>query len=162
MPLTYEPIATTTVSGGSTNTVTFSSIPSTYTDLILIYKATANTPTTGRLTFNSNTSSIYSETYLEANGSSVSTARQNNQPALWPGSFYSTGITNGIIHINNYKNTTTFKTALIRTNFTTFLGYNVGTFGSTSAITSISIATQSGTHYFGSDSIFTIYGIKEA
>ena len=33
---TYQPIATSTVSGSSTNSVTFTGIPSTYNDLILI------------------------------------------------------------------------------------------------------------------------------
>ena len=33
---TYEAIATNTVTGSSTTTVTFSSIPSTYTDLIIV------------------------------------------------------------------------------------------------------------------------------
>ena len=44
MASTYTPIASSTVTGSSTTTVTFSSIPATYTDLIVVsnYKSAGN------------------------------------------------------------------------------------------------------------------------
>jgi hypothetical protein len=41
---TYTPIATYTVSGSSTLTYTFSSIPSTYTDLVLVVNGSSSRP----------------------------------------------------------------------------------------------------------------------
>jgi hypothetical protein len=37
MPATYTPISTTTISGSSTSTVTISNIPSTFTDLVVVF-----------------------------------------------------------------------------------------------------------------------------
>jgi hypothetical protein len=39
---TYEPIATSTVSGTVTLTVTFSSIPATYTDIVVVVAGNTN------------------------------------------------------------------------------------------------------------------------
>ena len=44
MPATYEPIATTTL-GSAQATVTFSSIPGTYTDLVLITNSRSDSTT---------------------------------------------------------------------------------------------------------------------
>jgi len=58
---TYEPIATTTVSGSSTSTVTFSSISGTYTDLVIIGNLGSQTTNAfPYLQFNGDTGSNYS------------------------------------------------------------------------------------------------------
>jgi len=72
---TYTPIATTTL-GSTTASYTFSSIPSTYTDLVLVvigeaYFTSTNYINTG-VQFNSDTGSNYAAHYLIGNGSSVS------------------------------------------------------------------------------------------
>lgn len=162
MPGTYEPIATNTISSSTISEVSFTSIPATYTDIVLIIKATASTPTTGRLRFNGVSSNVYSDTFLDASGSATSSFRETNVSALYPLSFYNTGTTNSIIDIMNYAQTTTFKSILVRGYFTTFASYGNGIWSSTNAINSIQISTQTGTHYFGVGSIFTIYGVKAA
>jgi hypothetical protein len=69
---------------------------------------------------------------------------------------------NAIINIQNYSNTTTYKTALLRSNLATgtYPGVDafVGLWRSTSAITSITILPASNNLLSGST--FTLYGIK--
>lgn len=160
MPATYEPIAKYTVSS-SQSSYTFSSIPSTYTDLIIIVSGTSSSDISYRLQFNSDTGSNYSFTYLYGDGSSATSGRQTNQAFI--GGMARTGTTqgNGIIHIMNYSNTTTYKTA-IGTGGTAavLIIENVGTWRSTSAINSMTLITESGTVSTGST--FTLYGIKAA
>jgi hypothetical protein len=67
-----------------------------------------------------------------------------------------------ILHINNYSNSTTYKTVLARGNAATNLVEAfVGLWRNTNAITSISIICQNSKN-FGSGSTFTLYGIKAA
>lgn len=78
MASTYEPIATTTL--GSTATgITFSSIPSTYTDLKLIITYKTPNPNNQGLRFNSDSGTNYSRTYLSGDGSAVSTFTYGNE-----------------------------------------------------------------------------------
>jgi len=167
MPATYEPISTQTL-GSAAATVTFSSISGTYTDLRLIYQtgmsSAGNEP---YLRFNSDSSSLYSATILYGNGtsalslrSSIATAIQMARDVGLPTAIESVTT----VDIMNYTNTTTFKTALIRTNkgSATYLqaGAYVALYRSTSAITSIDLSTSAGN--FVSGSTFTLYGIKAA
>ena len=69
MAKTYEPIATVDVSG--VTSYTFSSIPSTYTDLRLVLLENPGC----EMYFNGdNSSSNYGTTFLSGNGSAVSTS----------------------------------------------------------------------------------------
>ena len=78
MPSTYEPIATTTL-GSTAATITFSSIPATYTDLrIALVGSLSGGGNYGNLRFNSDSGSNYSVTILRGNGSAASSARQSN------------------------------------------------------------------------------------
>jgi hypothetical protein len=166
MPSTYSQIATVTANG-STATYTFSSIPSIYTNLVLIcgsLNGTANFSPAIR--FNGDTATNYSGTYLEGNGSSASSARNSSQNAFYNGAVigYSSSVGTSIFQVNNYNNTTTFKTVLGRNNYngTGLPGTSasVGLWRSTSAITSMTIFIGSGN--FTSGSTFTLYGIKGA
>ena len=61
---TYTPIATTTLAA-NTQTITFSSISGSYTDLVLIINLKGNaTNTTSGMRFNSDTASNYSATAI--------------------------------------------------------------------------------------------------
>jgi len=153
---TYEPIATTTL-GSNSNTVTFSSISGSYTDLVLImnFSLTANDEV--RIRFNSDTSTNYSRVYFEGNGSTTGTNVQGsvgNIQILGR----STRMTN-IVNIMNYSNTTTYKPILARFS-SSIVGAEVGLWRSTNAITNISVYTD--TNPFVSTSMFTLYGIKAA
>ena len=161
MAITYEPIATATGTGSS-GTVTFSTISGTYTDLIVVCstKVTSGGITSLGVRFNSDTGNNYSYTHLQGDGSAVGSQRQSNTDQLiW-------GLTNGgeqtisILHIQNYSNATTYKTALGRGNSAgALVRAAVGLWRNTNAITSVSILAAVN---FATTSNFTLYGIKAA
>lgn len=162
MAATYEPISTTTL-GSANATVTFTSIPSTYTDLILIISGsyTSGNPD-GKLTFNNDTGTNYSQTFMEGDGSATSSGRYNNQAQIYIDAIGGgTGQMNYIYSIMNYANTTTYKTAIGKySNAAVGLDAIVGMWRSTSAINRIDINASSST--FTSGSKFTLYGVKAA
>jgi len=162
MPATYEPIATTTLST-STATVTFSSISGSYTDLVLVMNTKITVGDQGiRLRFNSDSGTNYSFTYLGGNGSTASSGRQSNKTGMDVGNSDATNFNPTIVHIQNYSNSTTYKTVLGRTSVPALYLYTyVGLWRSTSAITTIAIDGNSGIN-FASGSEFTLYGIKAA
>ena len=176
MPITYEPIATTNGTGSSA-TVTFSNIPQTYTDLILI--ARPDQPKSGECDMwirvgngSVDTGSNYSGTFLNGNGTSAASRRETSV-SKWRAEYYgypatTIGNTNNIIQFMNYSNTTTYKTALIRANSAaTGVDAIVQLWRSTSAINTISLNLStlgfSGTERnFSANTTFTLYGIKAA
>jgi hypothetical protein len=166
MTATYEKIATTTV-GTDTNSVTFSSIPATYTDLVLVMQIKSSSSDTIRFRFNSDSGSNYSTTRLSGTGSSAVSDRENNSTITagsnygWPTS--TLGATTHITQIMNYSNTTTYKTLLTRANqASNGVDACVGLWRSTAAINAVSIATAAygGSSSVQTGSIFTLYGIK--
>lgn len=165
MPSTYTPIATTTLSSGATS-VTFSSIASTYTDLVLIIqaKATSGSQNTMSLQFNSDTATNYSRTSIQGNGTSATSTRGSNESMFYFA--YDAGADNTfagnyIINIMNYSNTTTYKTVLARSNnANTATQSRVGLWRSTSAVNAIKVLGDSLTYDVGST--FTLYGVKSA
>ena len=167
MAITYEPIATTTL-GSATATVTFSSITGSYTDLVLIINAAANTSGDDLwLRFNSDTGTNYSLTTLLGNGTSASSTRRSSFSRIMSDAAYPTAANgfNQITNIMDYSNTTTYKTVLIRSNnanTSQYVGATVGLWRSTSAITSIDLTIAGAGLQFASGSTFTLYGIKEA
>lgn len=160
---TYVALASTTVTGSSTTTVTFSSIPSSYTDLVVVaqYKSVSNNYLMMR--FNGDTGNNYSRTELRGDGTSATTQRLSNEAYAYITSIYApTGdLGTFIVQLNNYSNTTTNKTVLSRgNNATTGTGINVNLWSSTSAINTI-LLTPIGSG-FDVGSTFNLYGIAYA
>ena len=159
---TYTPIATTTL-GSAQSSVTFNSF-SGYTDLVIVINPGSSAITDGRLRFNSDTGTNYSLTGLRANGTAASSFRITSQSFIDLNSFATVDTTirqNIIININNYANTTTYKTSLIKANNASGgVDAIVGLWRSTSAITAIEIYTGNSTFIAGST--FTLYGITAA
>lgn len=164
MTATYDCIATTTL-GSNQNTVTLSSIAGTYTDLILIVAGKLVTGgTTCQMRFNNDTSSNYSQTSLAGNGTSAGSGRNSNQTYLRIGEVYaglSTSQSTVIININNYANTTTYKTPLIRSSDS---AGEVGAYAglwrkAPEAINRIDLIAGASDNW-ASGSTFTLYGIK--
>jgi hypothetical protein len=160
---TYEPIATNTLATNQT-TVTFSSIPSTYTDLIIVFNGGCTVATTGRITYNGDTSTNYSQTDLWTT-TATNTTRLTSQTyitAIGRNSSSSTALNdNSIIHIMNYSNSTTYKSLLMRQNqAASFVYLGCGVWRSTAAINQISFATGGGSFLAGCT--FTLYGITAA
>lgn len=161
---TYNCIATTTLSSASN--VTFSSISGAYTDLVLVSFAKSSTSTvTPRIQFNSDTGSNYSCTYFIGYSGGPLTNRITNDTSIpvanFAGSY--TEFSPMVISIQNYSNTTTYKTLLSRAANTVSgsdVSAVVGLWRNTNAITSITLQMSSGTFAIGST--FSLYGISAA
>jgi hypothetical protein len=165
MTATYDCIATTTL-GSDANSVTFSSISGSYTDLIAVVSPASTSIQDQYIRFNSDTGSNYSYTILSGTGSSAVSSRQSSQ-TFGTGDYYGTpsttlGESTTIWQFMNYSNTTTFKTALVRSNrASSGVDAIVNLWRSTAAITSITFyAYVSGTTNYKTGSTFTLYGIK--
>ena len=159
MAKTYEPIATTTL-GSAAASYTFSSIPATYTDLILIHAGTVSAANDIYMRFNGDTASNYSRTLLFGNGTSAGSSRvANDTSILW--NYQDTSPSTGIAHIMNYANSTTYKTILSRENPAAIAtAAIVGMWRNTAAITSLTVGVLAGT--LSTNSVLTLYGIKAA
>jgi hypothetical protein len=166
---TYTPIATYTLSSTQTS-VTFSSIPSTYTDLILIISAQSNSGYDS-IRFNGDSGNNYSKTSLAGDGTSASSFRASNESRITlfgaaelptSGSSYNVSIT----QMMNYSNSTTYKTILHRdANAATGTDAAVGLWRSTSAISSFVLYPHYNlptSNVFNVGSTFTLYGIQAA
>jgi hypothetical protein len=160
---TYTPIATYTSSGNATS-YTFTSIPQTYTDLILVVNGRTDDATTLAVQVGNglaDTGSNYSFTYLVGNGSAASSGRGSNQ-TYGLGGDTATTQSNGITQFMNYSNTTTFKTMVSRgasADLNTYAAVNL--WRSTSAINTIKIGLAS-PRYFINGATLTLYGIAAA
>ena len=163
MPATYEPIATQTLSA-STSTVTFSSIPQTYTDLVLVsvFGSTAGMDIVTR--FNGDSGSNYSSIRLFAQGSgSVLSSRVGPTNGIQPRTSANQLSTVTTIHrqnIMNYTSTTAYKSTIGRYDYPAQVEAHIGRWLSTAAITSVSLVSDG--QQFTSGSTFTLYGIKAA
>jgi len=162
MPITYEPIATNTLSS-ATATVTFSSISGAYTDLVLICTGKMVSASTVKFQFNGDTGSNYSATRLGGNGSSAQSERYSSGTSGAFGVWRTTNPQYSLISLQNYSNTTTYKTYLTRDyDDAPNVSARVGLWRNTSAITSISIIGDGGGADYATGSTFTLYGIKSA
>lgn len=163
----FESIATTTVGGGGAASVTFSSIPATYTHLqirAIDVEGTGSDYTYTTLRFNSDSGSNYTRHQLLGNGTSASsygagslTGISANIGSLKAG--YFSGI---VIDILDYANTNKYKTlrSLSGTdqNGAGFVALMSGLWQSTSAINTVTFTP--GTATFSQYSSFALYGIK--
>jgi hypothetical protein len=169
MPATYDKIATYTAPSAQT-AITFSSIPSTYTDLIIVSSQFYTTAGSDRFaTFQVGNGAVdtgtnYSLTYLDTYTGSAGSGRNTN--LTYGLHSYTTTIPTTtpmicIMQIQNYSNTTTNKTMLNRFGAeATMTGMYVNLWRSTAAINIITIAP--GGANFATGSMFTVYGIKAA
>jgi hypothetical protein len=159
---TYVPIATQTVGSGIT-TVTFSSIPSTYTDLVIVVNASLTAPDSNLdYRFNGDTGTNYSYTSLSGTGSAASSTRaaNTNKGRLDNFGYLDTTMSTHIIHIMDYADTAVYKTTLSRGNNTANgTSASVNLWRSTAAVTSVDLISFV---TFVSGSTFSLYGIKAA
>lgn len=162
MPKTYTPIATTTLSTSSLS-ITFSSIPQTYTDLVLVtHTKYATTASHCLLQFNSDTSTNYSSVYMWGTGSAASAGQQSNTYGCFIGRATTTEFGVGVTHIQNYRSSTALKTVLSRGSVASTISIAYANlWRSTSAITSLSVVGNS-SDLFLAGSTFTLYGILKA
>lgn len=160
MPSTYTPIATTTV-GTATPSVTFSSVPGTYTDLVVVVNGTTAASVGLALRFNGDTGSNYSNTYLGGTGSAAISGRATSTTIGRFGNI-NTSNTTGVANIQNYSNATTYKTTLGRSSSTDYAITYVNLWRSTAAITSVTVISDDLGTNFAVGTTFSLYGIKAA
>lgn len=162
---TYTLIGSSTL-GSAASSVTFSSIPGTYTDLVLVVASVTNASSTNSvfLRFNSDSGSNYSSTFLEGNGTAASSNRLSSRTVIDSG--YNVGLSTTSVgqvtfNIMDYANATTFKTVISR--FAQAVGAAPGTsatvslWRSTAAITSVEIRCDVN---MGIGTTFKLYGIE--
>ena len=165
----FESIATTTLST-TTASVTFSSIPATYTHLQL--RGIACGPARFGMEFNSDTASNYNHHFVYGDGASVGAGGSaNTTPAsgtsIGIASTGSTYFTPFVVDILDYANTNKYKTWKSLNGYdANGSGYVVlysGAWRNTNAISQIKIAqTETFTGNFNQYSTFALYGIRSA
>jgi hypothetical protein len=160
---TYVPIATQTI-GSAAASITFSSIPSGYTDLRISFPHSISSTSgySGYLQFNGDTGNNYSWTVLLGNGSGTSSTPTTSQGYI---QIDGMGFSNSnqplltSVDIFSYKGSN-YKTVLINVsgdnNGSGYVESSVGLWRSTSAITSIKLYTG---NTFAAGSTATIWGI---
>ena len=164
MTAAWEVIGSQTL-GSAAASVTFSSIPQGYRDLILVINAGSTTAgaSYARANLNSDTGSNYSRVYATANGSSVSSAASTN---TFMGISNTVGIGDSIkfqaiCQFLDYSATDKHKTMLLRNGGgEPRLNMAANRWANTAAITNIELKLDSGSYSTGST--FTLYGSNRA
>jgi hypothetical protein len=156
-------IATTTL-GSAAATITFSGISSAYTDLRLILTSNnSSNNQDGKLTFNNDTATNYSDTHLFGDGSSPTTYKETSQAYIALFSIANTGTsTFSFTQVDIFSYTgSTFKTVLSSVsndkNGSGVAARTVGLWRSTSAITRLDLTLTAGNYNAGTTA--TLYGI---
>jgi hypothetical protein len=156
---TYTPLATVTL-GSSASSVTFSSIPATYRDLILVIDGIGTGRSFLRARFNGDTGTNYSDVFMVGDGANrYANAETLSYSKL--SNFAPINTTRGylsITQIMDYSATDKHKTALLRGNSPAEAVESAALrWANTSAITTILIFLNSG--QFAAGSRFDLYGI---
>jgi hypothetical protein len=166
MASTYEKIASTTLSSTAA-TITFSSIPQTYTDLVLVCIIGTDGAGNIQVQLNGDTGANYSVITLIAYNNTVvgsgSYAPMNFMYGNVAGSHPATvGPAMTVMQFNNYSNSTTHKNMLARYANASLpeVDLTASTWRNTAAVTSITFSSYSGPYIVGS--MATLYGIKAA
>ena len=172
MPTTYKAIATVTVGSGGANTIVFSSIPATYTDLELkvSVRSSRNAGAHSGLYIKFNTSTTgYSFRWLEVNDTNVRSTNNSSQLAATINQDTDTASTfsNLSIYIPNYagsnnKSLSIDEVAENNSSSTYQLGMMAGLWSNTAAITDITLTAENGSFDFKQYSTATLYGIKNS
>jgi len=177
MPNTYTFISSN-VLGSSAASVTFSAIPATFTDLVVRFSVRStggsNTFDHINVTFNGDTASNYSRTYLNGDGAAAASNRSTSASlfgmlqAADGATATSNTFSNGELYIPSYtasQNKPISQDSAQETNATTaYRVVNAGLWRNTAAITSIALAVggSGGSTDFVSGSSFYLYGIKNS
>ena len=160
---TYIPIATQTL-GSAASSITFSSIPNTYTDLRLVLTGLAAAADTPSIQFNGDTATNYSGTDVVGYGSGVNYSSQTSTSYMQL-TFYGTTSTTVPIFISadvfsyaGATNKTVLSTVSRDANGSGTVDLLVGLWRSTATITSITIFLAGGTN-LSTGFMATLWGI---
>ena len=157
---TYTPLQSIVLTS-SASTVTFSNIPQTYQDLQLIVSSPTSTGNDSfLLRINGDTGTTYSNTTLDADGSSATSRRRTGLTYIVlqeKGGASDAILKTGLL---NYSNTTTYKTVIgTATQASGGLSAHAGLWRSTVAISSITLFLASSLTY-AAGTTFDLYGIS--
>ena len=167
MANTYVAIATTTVGSGGAANIEFTSIPQTYTDLLLVssLRGSQNGATLAGLALNGSTAS-FTGRYIYGDGqSTVSLSDGGNVVNYATGiSVTANAFTNAYSYIPNYTSSNyksiSSDVVLEQNQSTNAMFLSATLWSNTAAITSLSLNVSAGT--FAQYSTATLYGIKNS
>jgi len=160
---TFVPIATQTL-GSAAASITFSSIPGTYTDLRLVLTCTTSVSDTVALQFNSDTATNYSYTLIQGTGAVANSGNNTSATSAYIGSGAPTSTTvPGMYSIDVFSyagstNKTLLVNAAIDQNGSGDVTCAVCLWRSTSAITAVKLLLTGGNN-FATGTIATLFGI---
>jgi hypothetical protein len=168
----YESISTVTVGSGGSASITFSSIPATYTHLQIraIQRATAGSFQNIKIVVNGDTGTNYSYHLIEGDGSSATAGADSSTAtaliAQEPGSTQNASVYGVfVMDLLDYANTNKYKTIRnlsgVDNNGTGKMQLWSSLWQSSSAITSIVFSSASSNN-FAQYTQFALYGIKGA
>jgi hypothetical protein len=167
MANTYVAIASTTVGSGGVNSVDFTSIPQTYTDLVVKISVRSSNDTLGFNMNINNSSSSISSRWIEGTGSGVSSYTSANSQVGYQNRNAATASTfaNVEIYISDYtssNNKSYSGEGVTENNATLAFQYFVSLLRSnTAAIDRLTFVHPDAGQTFVQYSTFTIYGIKK-
>ena len=176
MPDTFVKIASVTVGSGGASSISFTSIPSTYTDLVL--KVSARTTRNDGITFDglaitfNSSSSGYTNRMVYGDGSAAASLVGSTSFISWGYATGNTGVTANTFgsldaYIPNYAGSTyksvSLDSASENNGTSAIAALSAGLWSNTAAITSISmIPTSTAGINFMQYSTATLYGIKNS
>lgn len=149
----------------STPTITFSNIDQNYTDLVLVVSAKVDTGLDIWIRCNDDSGANYGYVTLTGNGTTPTSSRSANVAqgllADWDGVPKPTFGHVLIFTLNNYSNTTTYKTSLARSNRgDSGVDIVTSTWRNTAAITSLTLRASNASRTFDAGTTVDLYGIK--
>ena len=162
MATAWKALATITL-GASQTGVTFSSIPNSYRDLVVIVSGnTASSDYALNMRLNSDSSSVYSSVSIEANGASTSsTSNTTTSMPTWNyNTFSASTVSSYIAHILDYSATDKHKTVIFRQGAASLGSATaLGRYASTSAVSTVYVYAATG-NQLAAGTIVSLYGVS--
>ena len=155
---TYTPIYSTTFSSAASS-ITFSNIPTTFTDLVVVIGGKFSADISAGIYFNGDTGSNYATTRMWGNGTSAQSSSSNNSTQISLTAGNGSVLSTYIVNIMNYSNQSTYKPVLGRSSQDQ-VSSRIGMWKSAAPITSITFVANGGNFVVGT--VVTVYGIKAA
>jgi hypothetical protein len=163
MPNTYKLINSTTVGAGGAASISFTSIPQTYTDLVLKFSA-RNSSTATNIFVTINGATAYASNRLYAGGSSVASDTYTGF-YITPNDFTANIFGSSEAYFTNYTNALGKSFAILslgeNNSSQAYMVVGAGTDPTTSAITSVGIVPES-SNTFRQYTTAYLYGIKNS
>ena len=165
MANTYKLISSVTVGSGGAANITFSSIPATYTDLVILYSTRAEVAGTSWINITLGSGGTYSKRYLYGNGAGAVNSGTGvfaiNEDAGYTANTYS----NGEMYIPDYLSSATKFVMADSVSERDSAGgetvFGANSWSGTSAVSTIVLTTDAGTDWEQYSTAY-LYGISNA